>query len=976
MSSGEARPATRLLEATDGNFYGMTSKGGADDWGTVFRVTPAGTVTVLHSFLSEESIPQFGNDLVQANDGDLYGTTSTTAFKMTLDGAWTVLHVFDASTEGSLLGGGLLQATDGNFYGTAGSGGPGGRGTVFMMTAAGAVTVLHSFLGGTTDGANLGSSAGLIQAADGNFYGVTQWGGSSDEGTVFRMLPDGTTSVLHSFDPSAIFPSIARLLQATDGNFYGTTQTGQSGPYGSVYRLTSGGAFTIVKSFAGGAADEGVPPNSGLLEAIDGSLYGVNRFAAFRMSLDGTLTVLNRFNDDFADYSYSGLIQYADLVQASDGQFYGARYGGGASHLGELFSMTDAGNVTVLHSMAVNPEGRVPRSALAVGGDGNFYGTTIRGGVAGDGIAFRMTPTGSVSVLHTFTPGQFASSSPGGLTQGGDGNFYGTSNFDYSNVGPSYRGFIRMTPSGTVTGLGGFGRFDTGVSDLTEAGDGNLYGTLARGGATPLSPAGAVFRLTSDGNPGILHQFSFSDGEYPAGGVIQASDGNFYGTTSSGGDFGFGTIFRMTPTGATTVVHAFSGGADGSRPASRLVQGTDGDLYGMSSDRVFKVTLSGTLTPLHVLDGPTEGSAPNGPLVQGRDGNFYGTTASGGAAGLGTVFRMTPGGTVTVVHTFTGAADGASPNAGLVRGPDRNLYGTASAGGSGGTGVIFRVRIGSPVDTDLDGDGTSDLAIYRPSTGEWWVRPSSGAPTMLWSWGTAGDVPVAGDYDGDGRPDIAIYRPTEGAWWILRSSTNYATYTGTTFGLSTDIPVPADYDGDGKTDIAVYRPSNGVWFILQSSTQTVRAIWWGTATDVPVAGDYDGDGAADPAVYRPSTGEWWVLRSGGGMMSAQWGLSGDVPTPGDFDGDGKTDLAVWRPSTGTWFILESGARNGTYLAVNWGLETDVPIVGDYDGDGKADISVYRPSTNTWFILYSRTSYATYGSIDWGMSGDVPLLERP
>ncbi len=186
------------------------------------------------------------------------------------------------------------------------------------------------------------------------------------------------------------------------------------------------------------------------------------------------------------------------------------------------------------------------------------------------------------------------------------------------------------------------------------------------------------------------------------------------------------------------------------------------------------------------------------------------------------------------------------------------------------------------------------------------------------------------DFDSDGKADLAIYRPSTGAWWVLQSSTNDTTYFSRQWGLSGDIPVPGDYDGDGKTDIAVYRPSNGTWWILKSSTNFTTSFWqqWGLSGDIPVPGDYDGDGKTDIAVYRPSNGTWWILKSSTNLTTyfwQQWGLSSDVPVSGDFDGDGKTDIGIYRPSDGTWWILKSSTNLATYIWQQWGLSTDIPI---------------------------------------------------
>jgi parallel beta-helix repeat protein len=266
---------------------------------------------------------------------------------------------------------------------------------------------------------------------------------------------------------------------------------------------------------------------------------------------------------------------------------------------------------------------------------------------------------------------------------------------------------------------------------------------------------------------------------------------------------------------------------------------------------------------------------------------------------------------------------------------------------------------------DFDSDGRTDIAVYRSSTGAWYVSPSGGGSPYGMGWGgDASDKPVPGDYDGDGKTDIAVYRSSTGAWYIYPSggASPYGVGWG---GDGTDKPVPGDYDGDGKTDIAIYRTSTGAWYVRPSGGGSPYGFGWGgDANDKPAPGDYDGDGKTDIAVYRSSTGAWYVSPTGGGSpYGIGWGGDpSDKPVPGDYDGDGKTDIAVYRTSIGAWYVSPSGG--GAAYGFGWGGDaSDEPAPGDYDGDGKTDIAVYRTNTGAWYVKPS--SGATPYGVGWG-----------
>ncbi len=288
--------------------------------------------------------------------------------------------------------------------------------------------------------------------------------------------------------------------------------------------------------------------------------------------------------------------------------------------------------------------------------------------------------------------------------------------------------------------------------------------------------------------------------------------------------------------------------------------------------------------------------------------------------------------------------------------------------GLGGTasGTVDKM-IGNKTSADFDGDLRTDISVFRPSTGLWYVQNSQNSSVTVQQFGVDGDIPTAKDFDGDFKADLSVFRPSNGTWYFLRSSDS--TFGALQFGSAGDVPVSGDYDGDGKADLVLFRPSTGLWYKLRSSDSGIEEIPFGQDGDIPTPGDFDGDGRYDIALWRPSNGVWYRMNSSNGSwFQVSFGSNGDIPASGDFDGDLKNDLAVFRPSNGTWYTLQSS--NSAVVFTQWGAAGDIPVVGDYDGDFKDDIAVFRPSSGLWYIRRSQTS--TVSIIQFGINGDLPI----
>ncbi len=703
------RPIGAVVVGADGNYYGTTQHGGPADAGTVFKLTPSGSLTTLGVF---------------------------------------------NGTNGQAPQAALIAAADGTLYGTTYRGGTSGKGTIFKYTTKGALLSVLSFNG--TNGT--GPNAALLLGPDGYFYCTTYSGGASDLGTIFRVSAGGSIKTLLSFSGTNGSHPNAALVLGTDGLLYGSTNSGGAGNKGTLFKITTKGVFTSILSFNG---DNGAAPNAALVSTASGYLYGTtssggysfaNNGTIFKLSPTGVLTTLHIFDDGDNSDGYTP----GALLRAHDGAFYGCTAGGGEVPYGTLFKITATGAFQQVKNF--DYQNSSPGALTLISNGNAFVGTTYQGGDFFAGSAFTMALTGARQDICNF--GGKSPSSVDKIVLGGDGNYYGIAvettappeieAYGANNWYKVEARLYRLSPAGGLTYLYSFlhtyetGRFSH-REDITKPGrpvaspDGSIYFTLVTG-INDFSPEHSsdfldyntdVMRLDAAGHASVLWSFDGQQQDYYYIVVLEAApDGSLYGFNPYNG-----SIFRGLPTDAApTYIY---GDGDWYEPNSTpvITFGGEGNYYfatngGLTSSydswHLFKITPAGvatdlkTLTPTTVqalaldaagnLDGSDDNKlfqltpsrtfrnlpvtiANSGPLVTAADGNVYGASSNSGSAGKGGIFRITTTGKVQTAVNFNGTTSGANPCAGLIPIPGGGYFGLTSAGGSAGAGTLFKVTV-------------------------------------------------------------------------------------------------------------------------------------------------------------------------------------------------------------------------------------------------------------------------------------------
>ncbi|MEZ5427038.1 MAG: FG-GAP-like repeat-containing protein [Pyrinomonadaceae bacterium] len=657
-------------------------------------------------------------------------------------------------------------------------------------------------------------------------------------------------------------------------------------------------------------------------------------------------------------------------------------------------SFTMASNSFSIFEMAVLPDGKVLVGGPAPGNP-NMQNALIR--VNADGTA---DSTFNVLISNTSGPAYTVLVQP-------DGKILVGGQFPFAN-GVSRGNLARFNPDGSLdtTFTPPTLNLSGGVYDLALQPDGKILVPLWLGGS------GFAYRLNPDGTPDILISNATSardveslpDGKF----LIATGDRVRRYNTNGGQDFSFTSIttafsdqiYRLAvqPDGKIIVAGTFTmiGGQTRGRIARLNADGTldttfnppggaNGNIHTVLVQSDGKLLVGGAFTGFNfdnnkqylvrlnpdgsldtgfapVLNAPVLGlklQADGKLLIAGAMSTVNGVLRPG-------IARINPDGSLD-----TGFNVGSGANStvwGVDLQNDKIIYAgqfTATDGFTTlGIGRLLNDSVPQQKLFDYDGDGLSDVSVFRPSENRWYLFLSSTSSVSEKVFAISGDIPAPADFDGDGKTDLAIFRPSTGDWWYLSSVNNAQIQTH--WGQPADIPRPSDFDGDGRADFVIFRPGENNWYRFGSTGQ-VSVVNFGSSGDKPVIGDFDGDGKSDVAVYRPTTGTWWYQSSiNNAQIATQFGIETDIPVAADYDGDGKTDIGVYRPSTGVWYISNSGS--GTFTIVKFGIGEDKPVAADYDGDGKADIGVYRPSTGIWYQLKTTEGF---GAIQFGVSTDIP-----
>lgn len=655
-------PTGRLVQGDDGNFYGLCSvySGGnapsaenPQPCGLIFKLSPSNALSVVARFKTDGSTGQSPADgLVKFDGTSFLGVTRAggsdnkgVVFKVTTDGTLTKVADFTGAANGSTPAAGMVKGSDGNFYGVTLAGGANDYGVVYKVTPAGDLSLLDSF-----DFQNGYYGECVMVEKSGTFYGLT--GGGAGGGVLFKITPgDASPAIAKLADLGGTLGNegLGSIAVGDDGNLYATTLGAGAANAGTVVQMTTAGQISKI-------AELGVPTGQGFIGGVvpgpGGALYGAsivggvhNEGALFKVTTGGVVSKIGDFQFNGDDQTkVIGPGPSNGIMVGSDQKIYGVTggFGSGPSTVGlRLFRSDAAGPIEEAASFgAVNIKNP---GEMMEASDGFFYGTAFGDYQQDFGCIFRYSSANGIEKIFQFDAASGKGPS-GRLLEGQDGALYGSTKFG----GTSNKGTIfRLTKGGVFKSLASFtsaiGARPNG--SLVVGRDGNFYG-LAQGESSYGN--GAVFRVSPDGKLSRVAAFTGFNGAYPGGGLVLGLGGNFYGTTYAGGGTGkVGTVFKVTPSGAITMLAAFDGQTNGANPMSTLCFGSDGALYGTAYSTVFRLVFPPNTPPVAKDDSFTLPVVQKNVIGNDTDAEKDVLTITGVTDGAHGTVDFTPDGTVT-----------------------------------------------------------------------------------------------------------------------------------------------------------------------------------------------------------------------------------------------------------------------------------------------------------------------------------------
>ncbi|MCD4834546.1 MAG: T9SS type A sorting domain-containing protein [Bacteroidales bacterium] len=714
--------------------WGMTSEGGEDNYGTIFKTDVNGNnYSIEHSLLKIEGMIPDYTELCEAGNGKLYGMTSMggtnnsgVIFEYNPNtNTYTIKKNFTGGTDGKNPHGSLIQADNGKLYGMTSEGGINNYGVIFEYDLTTDICIKKIDFNGIGTGRYPQGS--LMQADNGKLYGMTKEGGANNLGVIFEYDP-GTGTYTKKFDFDGTnkgnYP-YGNLIQADNGKIYGMTSEGGINDYGIIFEYNLA-IDTCIKKIDFDGTNTGKNPYGSLMQADNGKIYGMtcmggtnNSGVIFDYSTE-TGICIKKF--DFNNLN-TGRYPLGSLMQADNGKIYGTTKSGGTNNYGVLFEYDHVTDICIkkLDFNGTN-NGSYPNGRLMQASNGKIYGTTKSGGADSYGVFFEYEPDTDTYTKKINFNGTNGSSPAGSLIQASDGKFYGMTERGGIN---DYGVIFEYDPAtGIYTKKFDFDDSNTGsypLGSLMQASNKKLYGMTSEGGT---NYCGVLFEY--DPITGTYtKKLDFDDsntGDEPYGSLMQASNGKLYGMTKEGGTSGKGVLFEYDPVTSIYTKKIDFDGTNGYYPWGSLMQASNGKIYGTTygggtgGGVIFEYDPITNIYTKKFDFSANNGAFPYGSLIQANNGNLYGMANYGGTNDCGVLFEYNPETDIFTKKLDFDGTNGDSPYGSLTQASNGKLYGMTTSGGTSDKGVLFEYVPATGIYTKkLDFDGTNGSEPYRTS---------------------------------------------------------------------------------------------------------------------------------------------------------------------------------------------------------------------------------------------------------------------